>query len=27
MNKMIVPPDYFIDPRWRGLVDATYAAL
>jgi len=27
MNKMIVPPDYFTDPRWRGLVDATYAAL
>jgi len=27
MNKMIVPPDYFIDPRWRPLVDATYAAL
>lgn len=27
MNKMIVPPDYFIDPRWRGLVEATYAAL
>ncbi len=27
MNKMIMPPDYFIDPRWRGLVDATYAAL
>jgi CubicO group peptidase (beta-lactamase class C family) len=27
MNKMILPPDYFIDPRWRGLVDATYAAL
>jgi CubicO group peptidase (beta-lactamase class C family) len=27
MNKMIVPPDYFIDPRWRTLVDATYAAL
>jgi CubicO group peptidase (beta-lactamase class C family) len=27
MNKMIVPPDYFVDPRWRGLVDATYAAL
>jgi CubicO group peptidase (beta-lactamase class C family) len=27
MNKMILPPDYFIDPRWRTLVDATYAAL
>ena len=27
MNKMIVPPDYFVDPRWRGLIDATYAAL
>ena len=27
MNKMILPPDYFIDPRWRGLVDATYASL
>ena len=27
MNKMIVPPDYFTDPRWRGLVDATYPAL
>jgi CubicO group peptidase (beta-lactamase class C family) len=27
MNKMIIPPDYFIDPRWRPLVDATYAAL
>ena len=27
MNKMIMPPDYFIDPRWRGLIDATYAAL
>ena len=27
MNKMLLPPDYFIDPRWRPLVDATYAAL
>jgi CubicO group peptidase (beta-lactamase class C family) len=27
MNKMIIPPDYFVDPRWRTLIDATYAAL
>jgi CubicO group peptidase (beta-lactamase class C family) len=27
MNKMILPPDYFVDPRWRTLVDATYASL
>jgi len=27
MNKMILPPDYFVDPRWRSLVDATYVAL
>jgi CubicO group peptidase (beta-lactamase class C family) len=27
MNKMIIPPEYFVDPRWRSLVDATYAAL
>jgi hypothetical protein len=27
MNKMILPPDYFIDPRWRSLIDATYSAL
>ena len=27
MNKMIIPPEYFVDPRWRGLIDATYAAL
>ena len=27
MNKMLLPPDYFVDPRWRSLVDAAYAAL
>jgi CubicO group peptidase (beta-lactamase class C family) len=27
MNNMIIPPEYFTDPRWRGLIDATYAAL
>ena len=27
MNKMLLPPDYFVDPRWRTLVNATYAAL
>ena len=26
MNKMNIPPEYFVDPRWRGLIDATYAA-
>lgn len=27
MNKMIIAPEYFVDPRWRTLIDATYAAL
>jgi hypothetical protein len=25
--KMIIPREYFVDPRWRSLVDATDAAL